>query len=365
MTAQIQFQYKLPSADSVWGIEALDALRHFEWAQTLYRELLSHRYFNRPVLLYYTPDAERSAIKTLRTLSRISQRSGQNVFSFLPGKVPLLSTMPAVKSGLFLVHRASRFLNLPEWLSVRLLHPSCKVVLTAPVDELEAIVAHRRVARMPVPAEEPGYCERKANEIIAKYLNQRINSNQHLQQLLSTVAEAGVAGIELPVDLLARHVRLEIDEIISLLQNWPLSNFVQISEPNEFENLTVSFRGQWLARSIASYAEIGEYPILFSMLGFVNPSKACHRSFLLNLLVALRAQGALHQSIWLAEEYHHQIVACEQHAAMRESLAWDLYFNHGLRKVLRIVLYLIQKTLRFAPPYRKPRFRRVHVFNRI
>ncbi|MGH7598436.1 MAG: hypothetical protein ACREOI_18930 [bacterium] len=345
-----QTRGKLPVPESVWGVEALDHLAQHEWAGKLWERLTAHHFIRRPLLLLYSPSAERSAIRCLRALARIGRHEASTVFFSMPGDIPLLITTPSVAADLFLVHRASRFLNLSEWLSVRLVHPSCKVVMTCPIDELEAIAYHRYFDQERLPEEESDYCRHKAAEIITKYLPAGSSSAPGRNGIIPILAESGMAGVEIPLGLLARALDLDIENLATLLESEQLREFVRYADHGTIEDYTVTFKGRWLAESMATEAGAGFYPSLVSLLDHFAPAVRSHRLFALNLLVALRAQGdarrIFHEhSAQLSADYHDRLETARELAGARERLAWDLFRRHGWLKLIRIALYMVEKKL--------------------
>jgi hypothetical protein len=342
----IQTRGKLPAPESVWGVEALDPLAQHERAGKLWERLTAHHFIRRPLLLLYSPSAERSAIRCLRALARIARHEAAAVFFSMPGDVPLLISTPDTPADLFLVHRASRFLNLSEWLGMRLVHPGCKVVMTCPLDELEAVGYHRYFDHERVAEEEPGYCRRKAAEIILKYLPAGSSSPACYNGMMQFLAEAGMAGVELPLGLLARALGLDIEKLTIRLESAPLIEFVHYADHGTIEDYTVTFKGRWLAESLAANAGAGFYPALAALLDYFDPGVRSHRLFALNLLIALRAQNSHDQAERLLADYHGQFAAAAELAGTRERLAWDLFRYHGLLKLVRIALYLAEKKFR-------------------
>jgi hypothetical protein len=312
----------------------------------LWERLTAHHFIRRPLLLLYSPSAERSAIRGLRALARFGRHEDSTVFFSMPGDIPLLIATPSIPADLFLVHRASRFLNLSQWLGMRLVHPSCKVVMTCPLDELEAVGYHRYFDLERVAEEEPAYCRRKAAEIIAKYLPGGLSSPPCYNGIMQFLAEAGMAGVELPLGLLARALGLDIEKLAIRLESAPLREFVHCADHGTVEDYTVAFKGRWLAESLAVNAGAGYYPALAELLDYFDPNVRSHRLFALNLLIALRAQNSCEQYERLLADYHGQLAAAAELAGARERLAWDLFRRHGLLKLLRIALYLAEKKFR-------------------
>ena len=100
---------------------------------------------------------------------------------------------------------------------------------------------------------------------------------------------------------------------------------------------------------MAGETQVGHYSLLASLIEDLIPSVSSHRLFLLNLLAALRAQGFPEQAAQLQAVHGRQIEAARELAGARERLAWDLFFHHGVLKLISIVLYLAEKKLRFLP----------------
>jgi hypothetical protein len=330
------------AAERIWGIEVMDPLEQHEWAQRLWQRLHAPVGSPRPLLLVYSPAAERSAIRSLITLARIARRHAQAVFISTPEGLPLLETDPAQWQGLHLVHHGSRFLNLAVWRKIAAEFPACRVVVTAPADEYEFMSDHQDFDVVHVPEEEPEYCARKADEIVAAYFHSASPSSTQLDRIEQIVVEAGMAGVAMPLSLLARHLHCDCAIVMETLQSPRLRAFIWFSD----DGGVVAFRGRWLAEKLASEVRRGHYPHLAALLDDCDPAVPAERNFFLHLLVALRAQGFPHQAGHLQEFYHHRFHHARQLADSAERPAWDWVAHHGVLPLLRILFYLAEARLK-------------------
>jgi hypothetical protein len=107
-------------ATSVWGIEVMDPLEQWTWAQKLWQRLSRPGLPLRPLLLLYSPPTERTALRGLTALARISRETGFVVRSFAPEPLSVLPKMASTTASTLLVHRAPRFVNLGNGLAALL-----------------------------------------------------------------------------------------------------------------------------------------------------------------------------------------------------------------------------------------------------
>ncbi len=316
----------------------MDPLEQHEWAQRLWQRLDAPAGSPRPLLLVYSPAAERSAIRSLITLARIARRHAHAVFISTLKALPLLETNPTQWQGLHLIHHGSRFLNLAVCRKIAAEFPACRVVVTAPADEYEFMPDHQDFDVVHVPEEEPEYCTRKADEIIAAYFRATLPSPAQPDRVEQILVEAGMAGVAVPLSLLTRHLHHDRTTVMEALQSQRLQAFIWYS----VDGGMVAFRGRWLAEKLAPEVKRGHYPHLAALLDCCDPAVPAERIFFLNLLVALRAQGFSHQAGHLQEFYHHHFYYARQRADSSEGPAWDWVAHHGVLPFLRILFYLAE-----------------------
>ncbi|MDZ7305299.1 MAG: hypothetical protein ONB44_24510 [candidate division KSB1 bacterium] len=330
-------QYGL-AAERIWGVEVMDPLQQHEWAQRLWQHLHAPLGPPRPLLLVYSPAAERSAIRSLITLARIARHHVPAVFISTPEGLPWLETDPTQWQGLHLIHHGSRFLNLAVWRKIVAELPACRVVITAPDDEYEFMPDHHDFDIVHVPEEEPEYCAHKAEEIIAAYFRAASPSPTPPDRMEEILFEAGTARVAVPLSLLARHLRRDRMTVMKTLQSSRLQAFIWCSEDEEL----VFFRGRWLVEKLASKDKRGHYPHLVMLLDDCDPAVPAERFFFLHFLVALRARGFPHQAARLQDFYHHLFYYACQFADAHERPAWDWVAHHGVLSFLRILFYLAE-----------------------
>jgi hypothetical protein len=305
----------------------MDPLELYEWAQRLWQRLHAPISFQRPLLLVYSPAAERSAVRALNTLARIGRWHAPAFFFSAAGRLPVLKAIPPCNNGLYLIHCASRFLDLPAWLKPAGSHPICRhVVMTAPKNEHSQIPDCRNFELVAIPEEEAAYCDRKASEIFAKYFYGATDWQIELEAVEQILVEAGMADVAVPLTLLARHLRRDRAALIEQLHSQRLCEFLWWPKARTAANRVVAFRGRWLAEKIASNAKAGEYPQLEALVADADPTVPVERYFLLNFLVALRAQGFPQNAARLQELYSHLFQQTRQlAAACPERRAWAFF----------------------------------------
>jgi hypothetical protein len=317
-------------AESVWGIEVMDPLEQVEWALSLYQKMDAPLSVRKPLLLIYSPVAERAAIRGLNTLSRIARRRGIPAFFTTPRLYPMLNLDPPPSPALQSIHRASRFVNLLQWLK-RQLRADSRIVITAPVDEYLSISRYHDFELVHVPEEEPTYCERKAGEILEKVFPSLSNqSDKRQSSLVRVLAEAGIAGVPAPLSLLARHYNLDCEGVIKLLKAPGLLDLIEIVEDPAVTGAAAIFRGRWLAEKIAPDVRSGHYASLYAMLADSDSRLPNERFFFLTVLVALRAQGADAETGRLLKDFYHHFHAAAVAADRSEREAWRCFHKSVL-----------------------------------
>ncbi|MEK7727851.1 MAG: hypothetical protein AAB354_05515 [candidate division KSB1 bacterium] len=306
--------------EAVWGVEALDPLQQRAWAQALWQRWYHAAQAPKPLLLLYQPSAERAAMRALNTLARLSRSEECAPWLVLetPQHAPWLA--PPVRAlSLYLIHRASRFVNAQEWLRLALAAPACRVVLTVPVEEASQLRDLADFEIIEAPQEEPSYRDTVANEILAKHFGALPPVGAPLSALEQILLAAGHAEIALPMSLLARHLRCEQATLCETVQRSRLREFVFWGE--EKPERTIAFRGAWLARKLTPLQQPGEYEALDDMIAAVDSRSPYERNFLLQLLLAIRAQkGAEHMLEKYAEVFS---PARENAEAGMECQAWN------------------------------------------
>ncbi len=322
-------------AESVWGIEVMDPPEQIEWAQTLWQKLDAPISIRRPLLLVYSPPAERTTIRSLNALSRIARRRGIQPYFAVPRLFPLLNIDPKNAPTLRAIHRASRFVNLAQWLK-HLQPVETRIVVTCAADECAALAQHGDFEIVNVPEEETSYCERMAGEIVGKRFPPLPEDARATQSSLEhLLAEAGMAGIPVPLSLLARHLRIDCGEVTRRLQAARLRDFVEIVEDPAVVGATVVFRGRWLAEKIAQNTKPGFYSRLTAMLPNSDSRLPVERYFFLALLIAYRAQGTDSEIPRLLSAFYHHFHKATSMAEPAEREAWRCFHREGVLPLLR------------------------------
>jgi hypothetical protein len=340
MRTQTQTQPCGLEAERIWGVEAMDPVELFDWAKTLWRRLYSPAASPLPLLLVYTPSAERTAIRSLLALARLGRRHAVEVFFSTPESLPWLEVDPVQCRGLHLLHHGSRFLNLAAWIKIATDLAACPVVVTMPAHEYECLPEPGLFDVLHVPEEDRDYCACQANEIIATYFHAAALKLEPLEEIL---VEAGVAEVAVPFNLLARYLRRDRLAIFESLQSQRLRAFIWGPEDPAAGNGAVAFRGRWLAEKLAPKMKPGSYSHLAALLTGMNSNIAEERYFFLRFLAALRAQGFFHHAAHLQEFYHHHFYFSREAAPKPERHAWDwVVHNGGLLPFLRILFYFVE-----------------------
>jgi len=305
-------------AEAVWGVEALDPLQQRAWAQTLWQRWYHATQKPKPMLLLYHPCAERAAMRALNTLARLSrsEECAPGVVLVEPQHAPWLA--PPVRAlSLYLIHRASRFVNVQEWLQLAGAAPACRAVLSVPYAEARALRELAEFEIVEIPQEEPSYCDAVADELIAKHFGALPPVGAPLSALEQILIAAGNAEIALPMSLLARHLRCEQAALRETLQRARLRELMIAAQEAD----TLAFRGAWLARKLAPLQQPGEYEALGEMIAAVDSRSQSERNFLLHLVLALRAQGSAEHVLEQYAEVFSQ--ARENAEADMECQAWN------------------------------------------
>ncbi len=316
-------------AASVWGIEVMDPLEQWAWAQNLWSRIESRL---RPLLLSYSPAAERSALRGLTAFARISHEAGIVVHHFAPGLLPVLPKVEPPGPSTLLIHHANHFVNLAEWLKIAA-PPDCRVVLTAPIAEYQFISGAAKFDAVRMPEEEPDYCEHQAQKILEKFFGDAVPADSALKSLEPILIEAGIAEINLPLALLARYVRLHGEVLMEKLRASRLREFIWWPEAST-DAMTVAFRGRWLAEKMAP-EEVRHYPHLVALLKKTDPNLPRERYFFLNLLMALRCRGEVTTVEQLLQDYYvfHQAASL---SGSQERQAWGFFHPQRLQAVFHL-----------------------------
>jgi hypothetical protein len=315
-------------AESVWGIEALDPLEQRHWVRALWRKLRVPLFVRRPLLLIFSPPAERAAIRTLNALSLGARRLGIPTTFRAPQVLPMLSLELSNQPALYEVHRASRFTDLPLWLK-RAQHVEAFSVLTVPEDEYPLISGLGDWETARIPEEDAVYCDNKRLEVIKKIMPlapERLSGVD--KELHALLAEAGVAGVPMPLSLLARHLRLDGEALVDRLGSQPLVNLVEVFESDAVAGVAARIRGRWLAEGMAPHLKCGHYPALTALLASADAHLPIERFFFLTLLIALRAQGNEEEVNRLLVEFYHRFHPATVAGDRNEREAWRCF--HGV-----------------------------------
>jgi len=321
-TARTQSTQMSLAAEAVWGVEALDPLQQRAWAQALWQSWYVAAPKPKPLLLRYPASAERAALRALNTFARLgrSEETPPWIVLTAPAAPPLLAPPPVRVLSLSLIHRASRFVNLTEWLTAAAAAPACRVIMTMPYEEAMSSPAARSCEVHEIPEEDASYCAAVAAEIITKHFGALPPASVELTRLEQILIEAGRAQIAAPVSLLARHLQCEQQSLCAALQHSRLRAFVFWFD--EKSERMLAFRGAWLARMLRPQQVNGEYDPLFAMMSALKPAVQAERNFLLHLLMALQAQGHRELAAQLQQEHarlfeqvREQLEACDEREA--------------------------------------------------
>lgn len=323
-------------AESVWGIERMDPVEQFDWAQDLWQRLQTLDSRSRPLFLLYSPAAERAALRGLTALAGLGREEGFAVHTLSPVLLPVLPPISANTPTLCLVHRGSRWVNVEEWLNRIAALPDCRIVITAPTapDEGRAIIKKFNGFTIPVPEEEPDYCEAKARDILNKLRS--VSPEPALAEIERILIEAGVAELAVPLTLLARQAGLEIAALAEKLRTSRLREFIWWPEQEAETPRLVAFRGRWLAEIMAPETRVRHYPRLTALLGISNPAMKLERYFFLNLLAALRTPGDGGRAEQLLRDYYDHFHTAGQSAGPEERQAWAYFHPLHLQPFFRI-----------------------------
>ena len=325
----------LPHPHDVWGVEALDPLEQKQWVEKLWNKMQPQHLPIPLLLLHFTPSAERMLIRCLRTFARIGWHQSLAVFFSTPGDLPLINRTKAESADLIILHRGSRMIDLPEWLTKKLLKRDCKMILTVPEDELEAVLKLPYQNQVAVPQEEHEYCEQSAREILQTCWQEIERDDPYMPSLLQILSEAGVAGVDVPLTLIASYLNIELSELSRVLGTPGLQHFVRYSSCAFDEKSCITFRGRWLAEKIIDRDSAEYYPHLTELLEYTHPVKAQHRIFAINFLMALRAQSRVTQVEALQKEYRHLFNDFKHYFVDKnETIAWRLLRRHDMLRWL-------------------------------
>lgn len=310
-------------ATRVWGVEVMDPLEQWAWAQNLWQRLANSA-SRGPLLLSYAAAAERAALRGLTALARLGREAGWAVHYFTPGRLPVLPQAAPVGPSLMLIHHGSRFLNAAEWMNVTAAAPACRVVLTVPAAEWAALAGAEKFDTVAVPEEEPDYCEHCAQEILAKFFGGGIPVDPALHSLAPVLLEAGSAEVDLPLALLARQARLEGAVLLKKLQASPWRELIWWPETST-GTMTVVLRGRWLAEKMAPSTAAGHYPHLLALLDEIDPQAPAERGFFLNLLTAFRSRKNFTTVASLLRNHYDLFHDAAAQAEPLERQAWGFF----------------------------------------
>ncbi len=322
-------------AESVWGIERLDPLEQLDWSQSLWQRLQAPGSPPRPWFMPYTPAAERAALRGLTALARLGRDAGFVVHIFAPMSLPVLPAISTNTPALCVVHRGNRWLNLEEWLKLTSAKPACRIVITMPAAAEDGLAIMKKFNGIPAPApeEERDYCARQAQDILGRRFWSAA-PEPGLAVIEKILVEAGVAEIAVPLTLLARCAGLEVEALAPKLRTHRWREFIWW--PDLESPRLVAFRGRWLAEIIAPTARAEHYPHLTALLKVSDPCVASERYYFLNLLAALRAEGAGRQAEALLGDYYDRFHTAGQSAEPDECEVWAYFHPPRLHSHFRV-----------------------------
>lgn len=324
--------------EEIWGLEACDFLAQYRQARLLWQDMQQGK-AKQTVQLVYAPVAERSALRCLHSLSRCARFGGKphRVCWLAPGELPLLPHPKTSKPALYLLHHASRFLNLYDWIQECRSGSNIRVVMTIPELEFAACQGVPADLRAIIPPEEEGYARKRANEIIAGRLQPETKLDSQFDLTLQVLAEAGLAGVAVPLGLLAAFLHIPLADLRARCELEPISHFVIPEATGHPAHTLLRFRGRWLAGHLVMDACPGHYPLLDSLIEFIDPREARHRHFLLNYLIALKTEGFGQTALRLRQFHRGLIAACRMAAAVQETTAWNELLQSSLARALRVL----------------------------
>ena len=309
-------------AERVWGLEVLDPLEQWEWAQSLWQRLARPE-TRRPLLLVYSPAAERAARRGLTALARIGREAALAVHYFFPGRLPVLPALAPAAPSLLLIHHGSRFLNVEEWINCVTAAGAGRMVLTAPAGEEATIAGAAELERVAVPEEEPDYCARQAQQILEKYFGSNLPADPALQTVEPVLCEAGCAEVEVPLTLLARHAGLESAALLKKLHASRWREFIWWPETSAATG-TVVLRGRWLSEKMTPAPPSDTFPHLRELVDKIDPQAPEERYFFLHLLMSWRSRGNAATVAQLLREHYVRFHEAAAASGALERQAWGL-----------------------------------------
>lgn len=325
--------------ESIWGVEALDLVQQDEWAQQFWAQVSHEKARNRPLLLLFAPSAERLTLRMVRRIARHGHaQTGAPVFRFGVEEAPIAAAWQDPAPGIYIVHNASRFINLFELLEGMRQRREVKVILTCLTEEKNELAMNYKYMRYTMPAEDPAYCSEVAAHIIADALHGG-ESDPQLDLLLQNVAEAGLLSVHLPLGLLARSLRQEPVRLLQRLEREPLHTFLHCLGEGRPASRMVRFRGEWLAREVYLNALEGHYPTLSELIARVDPEEQVECRFVLNFLRSLRAKGQEAERARIMQYHAEKINACLQRLRPADSITWRRVELPFKSPVLRRLLF--------------------------
>lgn len=303
--------------ETVWGVEVFDPLQQRAWAEALWQRWYHAGERRKPLLLVYQPSAERAAMRALNTLVRLSRAEECAPWVVLVEPQSGYSLAPPVPAlSLYVLHRASRFANVKAWLTQAARSSACRVVLTAPNEEVHMLGAVADFEVVEIPAEETSYCDAVAEEILAKHFGALPPVGEPLSMLERILIAAGIAELALPINLLARQLQCEATKLCETISRSRLRELVVFAA----ETGTIAFRGAWLARKLWPEAQSTACQTLNELITNVNTQSLRERFFLLQLLLAARARGRAEEVLAQHAETFRQARQCAREGEERQ--AW-------------------------------------------
>lgn len=338
-----------PRPGDVWGLDILDPASQAVWSHSKWQETLA-KPGRTPLLLCYEPSAERTALRSLKKLAGFARAEHYKIIFISPQNVPKFPLMSKKRKCLYLIHRASRFLNLIEWLARLGKNHDNLFVLTIPSDEMSSIPDKKRFCLTDVPAISGDLAARRAREIITHFMGNLEELDQPFADFVMLVAEAGVAGIGLQVALIVRALNQSYIEVLRHLVRPEICDLIKLSQAGPLAGRRVSFRGRWLAETVVPAAKEDEYPRLQELLQHIDASELGDSRFVLNFCAALKAQGMPDTLAKIRRNWKSRISECHQTAKQHgEGLAWLMLFHHDLLKLASLFFYSVVQGWRRLP----------------
>jgi hypothetical protein len=231
-------------------------------------------------------------------------------------------------SSVYLLHRATRFLNLTERLKDLLEQGRPYVILTVAADELPALPSSVEFTIIRIPNADDAIATARAMEILGSRQNGKHPAD--FWRMVALLAEVGTAGIKISVDLVARGIGVSLEKILLYLCFPEICDFIRLSPAGPPERRLISFRGSWLASALANNAKGQGYRLLQGLIPLLDSEAELDRYFLIHYAVALKAQGLNTTLLQLRKKCAREMTSCRDKGKERERYTWFVFNNRHL-----------------------------------